>query len=70
VLDKKITDPVLTFQLSQNFSIRRVIKDYLPDDKESEGYAMLLEWNNLDYLPETRERSVMDEKSAHMLRTI
>lgn len=62
VLDKKINDPVLTFQLSQNFSIRRVIKDYLPDDKESEGYALLLEWNNLDYMPETRERSVMMKK--------
>ncbi len=62
VLDKKIQDPVLTFQISQNFSIRRVIKNYLPDDFESEGYALLLEWNNLDYIPETRERIVLMKK--------
>jgi predicted amidohydrolase/ribosomal protein S18 acetylase RimI-like enzyme len=62
VVDKKIQDPVLTFQIAQGFSIRRVIKNYLPDDYESEGYAVLLEWNNLDYIPETRERIVMMKK--------
>ena len=62
VLEKKIKDPVLTFQLSHGFTIERIIKDYLPEDKESEGYAVLLEWNNLDYTPETRETSVMMKK--------
>lgn len=62
VIDKKIKDPVLTFQLSQGYSFQRVIKNYLPDDKESEGYAVLMEWINLDYMPETKERSVMMKK--------
>jgi predicted amidohydrolase/GNAT superfamily N-acetyltransferase len=62
VMEKKIKDPVLTFQLAQGFSIRRIIKDYLPDDKESEGYATLLEWKNFEYVPETKERSVMMKK--------
>jgi predicted amidohydrolase/GNAT superfamily N-acetyltransferase len=63
VIDKKIKDPVLTFQLSQGFTIQRIIKDYLPDDHDSEGYATLLEWINLDYVPETsRERSVLMKK--------
>jgi len=62
VIDKKIKDPVVTFQLSQGFTIQRIIKDYLPEDKESEGYALLLEWVNLDYIPETPERSVLMKK--------
>jgi predicted amidohydrolase/GNAT superfamily N-acetyltransferase len=62
VIEKKIKDPVLTFQLSQGFTIQRIIRDYLPDDRESEGYATLLEWVNLDYIPETRERNVLMKK--------
>lgn len=62
VIDKKIKDPVITFQLSQGFTIQRIIKDYLPEDKESEGYGLLLEWVNLAYVPETRERSVLMKK--------
>ncbi len=63
VVEKKIKDPVLTFQLSQGFAIRRIIKDYLPFDIESEGYACLLEWNNIDYIPESKsERTVMMRK--------
>lgn len=63
VIDKKIKDPVLTFQLSQGFTIRRVIKDYLPFDLDSEGYACLLEWKNIDYIPESKtERKVLMKK--------
>lgn len=62
VLDKKIKDPVVTFQISQGFSIRRIIKDYLPMDRESEGYGVLMEWNNIDYVPEIRERTVLMKK--------
>jgi predicted amidohydrolase len=49
VIDKKIYDPVLTAQLANGFVIRRVLPDYLPNDKESGGYATLLEWNNFSY---------------------
>lgn len=62
VMDKKLKDPVLTFQISQGFSIRRIIKDYLPSDWESEGHAVLMEWNNLDYVPEIKEQSVTIKK--------
>lgn len=62
VVDKKIKDPVVTFQLSQGFTVQRIIKDYLPEDVESVGYGLLLEWINLDYIPETRERSVLMKK--------
>lgn len=46
---KEIYDPILTFQLSNEFEVKRVLKNYLPEDKESHGYATLLEWNNLYY---------------------
>ncbi|MGV6807665.1 MAG: bifunctional GNAT family N-acetyltransferase/carbon-nitrogen hydrolase family protein [bacterium] len=46
---KEIYDPILTFQLSNDFEVKRVLRDYLPEDKESHGYATLLEWNNLYY---------------------
>jgi len=39
---KEIYDPILTFQLSNEFQVKRVLKGYLPDDKESLGYATLL----------------------------
>lgn len=48
---KEIYDPILTFQISNEFEVKRVLKDYLPEDKDSHGYATLLEWNNLYYDP-------------------
>lgn len=52
VKKREVYDPILTFQLSNDFEVKRVIKGYLPEDKESHGYATLLEWNNLYYDPE------------------
>lgn len=46
---REIIDPVLTFQLANDFHVRKIITDYLPDDKESHGYAILLEWLNIYY---------------------
>lgn len=48
---KEIFDPILTFQLSNDFEVKRVLKGYLPEDKESLGYATLLEWFNIYYEP-------------------
>ncbi|NML21809.1 GNAT family N-acetyltransferase [Pseudoflavitalea sp. G-6-1-2] len=52
VMDKKLFDPVLTTQLSNGFVLKRIIKDYLPGDAESCGYATFMEWVNLDYQAE------------------
>ncbi|MBS1538825.1 MAG: bifunctional GNAT family N-acetyltransferase/carbon-nitrogen hydrolase family protein [Bacteroidetes bacterium] len=49
VTDKKIFDPVLTTQLANGFSLKKVLPDYLPNDKESCGYATYLEWTNFQY---------------------
>lgn len=49
---KDLYDPILTFQLSNDFEVKQIIKDYLPEDKESKGYATLLEWFNIYYEPQ------------------
>lgn len=51
VKQKEIYDPILTFQLSNDFEVRRVMESYLPEDKESSGYATLLQWFNIYYDP-------------------
>lgn len=48
---KEIFDPILSFQLANDFEVKRVLKAYLPEDKESHGYATLLEWFNIYYEP-------------------
>lgn len=58
---KEIYDPVLTFQLSNDFHVLKVIKGYLPDDKSSQEYATLLEWNNIYY---THTHKVINTKKS------
>ncbi len=49
VKNKELHDPVLSFQLANDFHVRRVITDYEPLDRETRGYATLLEWININY---------------------
>jgi len=49
---KDIYDPTLTFQLSNDFHVKKILKNYLPEDNESKEYATLLEWNNIYYQEE------------------
>lgn len=58
VISKTLIDPVLTTQLSNGFVLKRLIKSYMDADKESMGYATLLEWTNLDYQPDFQKRFV------------
>ncbi len=46
---KELHDPVLSFQLSNDFHVMRIMKNYLEDDKRSKEFAVLLEWNNIYY---------------------
>ena len=55
VRQKEIYDPVLTFQLSNDFHVRKVMRNYLPNDEESRHYACLLQWDNIYYQPPTQE---------------
>lgn len=46
---KEIHDPVLNFQLFNDFAPIRILKGYLEDDEASNEYAVLLRWNNIYY---------------------
>ncbi|MBN2350807.1 MAG: GNAT family N-acetyltransferase [Bacteroidales bacterium] len=46
---KEIYDPTLSFQFSNDFHVKKILKNYLPGDTESMEYATLLEWNNIYY---------------------
>jgi predicted amidohydrolase len=44
---RELVDPILTFQLANDFQVRRIVRGYLPDDADSSGHAVLLEWVNI-----------------------
>lgn len=46
---KEIYDPVLNFQLANDFHPVRIMTKYLEGDKNSSEFAVLLEWNNIFY---------------------
>jgi len=46
VIDRKLRDPVISFQISQGFEARDILPDYLPGDRESGGNAVLMYWPN------------------------
>jgi phosphoenolpyruvate carboxylase len=48
VVEKKLFDPTLSFQLNQGFVVIDVAKNYLFNDPESLGYAAVIEWLNPD----------------------
>ncbi|MDW7650868.1 MAG: nitrilase-related carbon-nitrogen hydrolase, partial [Bacillota bacterium] len=58
VIQHKIYDPVLTFQLLNGFTLKWVNPNYLDDDRASRQNAVLMEWNNVDYLPKSKRQYV------------
>jgi len=62
VLSKDIHDPVLTAQLANGFVLKRIIPSYLISDAESDGFATLLEWSNIDYVPKKGKKIVISKK--------
>lgn len=46
---KEIHDPVLNFQMSNDFHPARILKGYLEGDVSSKEFAVLLEWDNIYY---------------------
>lgn len=62
VRSREIYDPVLTFQLSNDFHVRRVMRNYQPNDEESKHCATLLQWDNIYYQPPTD--SYIDKKTT------
>ncbi len=46
---KEINDPVLNFQISNDFHPSKVMKGYLEGDEASGEFAILMEWDNIYY---------------------
>ena len=68
VLTKKLRDPVLTFQINNGFQPIGIIKDYLPTDKESKGYAVHMLWRNPKIKTETTNKSKQRGRLAETVR--
>jgi predicted amidohydrolase/GNAT superfamily N-acetyltransferase len=51
---KEIYDPTLSFQLANDFHVRKILRNYLPEDSRSKGFATLIEWNNVYYEEESK----------------
>jgi predicted amidohydrolase/GNAT superfamily N-acetyltransferase len=56
VRNKELYDPVLSFQLSNDFHVKKVLQGYMPDDAQSKEYAVLLQWDNI-YFSSRNKRS-------------
>ncbi|GIV35860.1 MAG: carbon-nitrogen hydrolase [Cyclobacteriaceae bacterium] len=59
---REIFDPTLTFQLSNDFHVRKILRGYMPGDTESMEHAVLIEWNNIYYEPNPR---LLNEEKMH-----
>lgn len=68
VRKKEIHDPVLDFQLSNDFHPVRIIKGYLEGDQESQEYAVLLEWDNIYF--EKKSHAAVTKKNIIRLGLI
>ncbi|WP_124981783.1 bifunctional GNAT family N-acetyltransferase/carbon-nitrogen hydrolase family protein [Nonlabens xiamenensis] len=64
VKSKEIEDPVLNFQLSNDFHVSRVLKNYLDGDEASKEYAVLMEWDNIYYTKPVTENTTTSLKST------
>ncbi|MFT5142851.1 MAG: putative amidohydrolase [Rhodothermales bacterium] len=50
---KEIHDPVLNFQISNDFHPTKILKGYLEGDAASSDFAVLLEWDNIYFEKKT-----------------
>ncbi|MBC6997298.1 bifunctional GNAT family N-acetyltransferase/carbon-nitrogen hydrolase family protein [Cytophaga sp. FL35] len=52
---KEIHDPVLSFQINNDFHPAKILKGYLEGDKASKEFAVLMEWDNIYYQKPTKK---------------
>ncbi len=68
VRKRELVDQVLTFQLSNDFHPKRAIRNYIPEDKSSKSYAVMLEWNNIFY--QSKKRMSWGRRSNVRISTV
>jgi predicted amidohydrolase/GNAT superfamily N-acetyltransferase len=56
VINRGLYDPVLTTQVANGFVLKELIPNYFPADEASRGYATHLEWTNLRYVRDEKQR--------------
>jgi predicted amidohydrolase/GNAT superfamily N-acetyltransferase len=59
---RELYDPILTFQISNDFHVKKILTDYLPTDNESKTFATLIEWHNIYY--EEKQRKLIGGKQS------
>jgi len=62
---KEIDDPVLNFQMSNDFHPTRILKGYLEGDVSSKEFAVLLEWDNI-YFEKPEKKVAIDKKVVRL----
>ncbi|MBC7695315.1 MAG: bifunctional GNAT family N-acetyltransferase/carbon-nitrogen hydrolase family protein [Burkholderiales bacterium] len=62
VKTKEIHDMVLSFQLANEFHVKKLLDNYMPVDEESKSCATLMEWNNVLYSEPNKQ--VIQRKST------
>jgi predicted amidohydrolase/GNAT superfamily N-acetyltransferase len=65
---QEIYDPILSFQLANDFHVRRIIRNYIPEDTASQGFATLVQWNNVHY--QEKQPLIGGRRSAVRLGTV
>ena len=65
---KEIHDPVLNFQISNDFHPSKILKGYLEGDGNSGEFAVLLEWDNIYY--EKKSKKAATKKTVVRLGLI
>jgi predicted amidohydrolase/GNAT superfamily N-acetyltransferase len=68
VMKREIHDPVLSFQLANDFHVKKVIRNYWPADHDSMTHAALLVWNNIYY--EEKPRLLGGHKTTPRLAVV
>lgn len=62
---KEINDPVLNFQISNDFHPTKVMKGYLKGDEASGEFAMLMEWDNI-YYQKPNKKAATQKKNVRL----
>lgn len=51
VIANQAKDAVIGFQMRMGFEPKRILHEYMPDDRQSDGHATLMVWKNQDFDP-------------------
>lgn len=62
---KEIHDPVLNFQVSNDFHPSKILKGYLAGDAASNEFAVLMEWDNI-YYEEENEKATQQKRVVRL----